>query len=195
MPSGSIRTFVACTLDGPAAAALQGLQEHLRSSGVSATWESIEKLHITVRFLGDVMPETLDRITAALTERCATFLPVDVLFTHLGGFPTLDAPRVIWAGAFETEPLLSIFRDVESSIRSCGLTEERRAPHVHATIARVKPRDDVSRLTGAVKSFTFDPILTRASSLSIMKSVLHQGGSTYTRVTTIPFSRTRSSHD
>jgi 2'-5' RNA ligase len=59
MPSH--RAFIALPVSGEAAASISAVQSSLRQPGCSVRWESPEKFHITLKFLGTADKDLLDR--------------------------------------------------------------------------------------------------------------------------------------
>lgn len=164
----------------------------MSDAGVKVKWEPVEKLHLTVRFLGDTRPERRARLEGMLARWSERVEPVDLAIHTLGAFPTPAHPRVIWTGAFPSTSVMAIGSGVEQLCREAGWPAEKHAFHPHITLARVRVRDDASALTKALSSITFDPILVRASELVLMRSDLLPGGSRYHPLTTFPFNRSRS---
>lgn len=191
----SIRAFLALTVSPDVQKKLFTIGETLSSQDVQASWEPAEKLHITVRFLGTLPPVSLERVRNEIQPIASATCPFDLVFTHVGAFPHGNNARVLWVGAHKSDILMSTMREVEESCRRAGLEPENRHPHPHATLARIKRQHSNPNLTALLKSITFDPILTRASELTLMKSVLHQKGSTYSTIMSFPFNRTRSPHE
>lgn len=187
-----LRCFLALILDETARAHLERVQGMLGEEGVRVRWESSDKLHVTVRFLGDTTAEKRSDLESALSRWAGRTVPMDLVFDTLGAFPTCERPRVIWAGAFPTDILMACGQNVEELCRSAGFPAETRPFHPHCTLARVRERDSVHALTKAIERINFDPILVRASELVLMRSVLLPGGSQYRALTSFPFNRSRS---
>jgi len=101
-------------------------------------WASTERLHVTVRFIG----ETSEARAASIASSLAPALPVepfDVTVQGIGAFPQYGAPRVLWAGVGAgTEGLAALEREVTRRLATCGLAAEERAYRPHVTLARVR---------------------------------------------------------
>jgi RNA 2',3'-cyclic 3'-phosphodiesterase len=187
-----LRCFLALILDEYARAQLERVQRNLADGGVRVRWEANDKLHVTVRFLGDATAERRSDLESALSRWAGGADPMDLVFNTLGAFPSQERPRVIWAGAFPTDILMACGQDIEGLCRTAGFPPESRPFHPHCTLARVRERDEVQALTKAIERINFDPILVRASELVLMRSVLLPGGSQYRALATFPFNCTRS---
>ena len=96
----SQRLFVAIALPEPVRAALVALAQPL--PGVA--WTRPEQLHLTLRFIGDVPAEKIERVTAHLTAVSVEpfLLPVE----DVGAFPPKGPPRVVWIGVGHGHPHL-----------------------------------------------------------------------------------------
>jgi 2'-5' RNA ligase len=180
------------TLNESAQQRLRVTQQRLSGEGIKVTWEPSEKLHVTLRFLGDTKPERRARLEGALGVWAEKTEPFDLVIHTLGAFPSPAHPRVIWAGVFPNAAVAETGATAERLCREAGWPPERHEFHPHITLARVRVKDDVRILTKALSSITFDPILVRASELVLMRSDLLPGGSRYRPLTTLPFHRTRS---
>ena len=65
----------------------------------------LESVHITLKFIGEVSLETVEKIRLALGSLPA-FPPIALGFAGLGFFPSARRPRVFWAGV-EADPQLA----------------------------------------------------------------------------------------
>jgi 2'-5' RNA ligase len=187
-----MRCFLAFLLDEEARSSLRTIQHRLAEENIKVRWEPADKLHVTVRFLGDSPPDRLTQLKASLSELTTKFSPCDMVITTLGAFPSLQLPKVIWAGAFRTVVMDTLGKHVEELCQTAGWPSESREFHPHITLARVRERDDVRSLTNAAERINFDPILVRTSELVLMRSVLLPGGSQYSALASFPFNRSRS---
>ena len=134
-PETSERLFLALTLPD---AVRQVLVEWAQPiPGVS--WTRPEQLHLTLRFLGDVVATKIDSLVSRLTEvQVASFiLPVE----GVGTFPPNRPPRVVWVGVGAAHPRLFQLRQrVDDALLAAGLEIDLRTFHPHATLARCQEK-------------------------------------------------------
>ena len=92
------RIFVALDISEEARRRAANLISALRSRfpEVRAGWDKPEKLHLTIKFLGETDDFEIKKITENL--RNLRFEPFEIRFTNAGCFPNLSSPRVIWLG-------------------------------------------------------------------------------------------------
>lgn len=108
-----------------------------------ARWVRAGQLHVTLRFVGDIAADAVERVAAALGDVAAPAFSLTA--SGFGVFPARGAPRVLWAGLSPTEPLRGLAAAVEAALAATGLVPPADKPFSpHLTLARlehVRPRD------------------------------------------------------
>jgi 2'-5' RNA ligase len=159
------RLFVGVELDDAARAACAAVAEQLRGTGFAAKYESAEKLHVTLAFLGNVGANQYEAVAAALDGVAAQTAPFALTLDKVGAFPHERKPRVVYIGAREQG---ASFRKLAQSVRGSyaplGFQFDDDSV-THVTIARVKdPRTPL-------RSVEFAPISFEMGSLSLFESL------------------------
>ena len=177
-----MRIFLALNVPEATRQAIHDATAPLReaaSEGVS--WTAAEKIHLTLKFLGEQPDETPARLVAALDAPLARHRPVDVDLRGVGAFPTMKRPRVLWVGV-RPEPRLELLQhDVEVACESIGFEVEGRPFRPHLTLGRVRPgapTDLPRRLAGAAREVHLREA-ARVETVDVMRSELGPGGSRY----------------
>jgi 2'-5' RNA ligase len=138
-----MRLFVACET-GPAvadaaAALIVNLQARVVRLAPHArlTWVAKERLHFTVRFIGQIDPGQLPALRDALSMPLR-LPPFDAVVQGVGVFPDRRPPRVIWAGLRSgASEMATLAHQVNARIEA--LVGGDPAPlRPHLTLARVK---------------------------------------------------------
>jgi RNA 2',3'-cyclic 3'-phosphodiesterase len=136
MPA-SLRSFIAAELPAELAGALGRLQADLGAAGVRARWVRPERIHLTLRFLGQVPVETVARLAEALAAAADGQPALRLRALGLGVFPGPRRPRVVWVGlAGETEAFGSLQRRLEQALAARGIPPEGRPFRAHLTLGR-----------------------------------------------------------
>lgn len=182
----AIRTFVALPSPLEVRNTLRDIQRSLVETGAHVKWDSSDKFHITLKFLGNVDSEMIPQLSQSLITVASKIPCFPLIYESVGAFPDLVRPRVIWAGARSNEVLTSLHRDVDLACKDLKFPPETRAFHPHITLGRVKGSENLTRLTAKVKSITFDPVETTCSEVLLMKSDLRPTGSVYTTLKSFP---------
>jgi 2'-5' RNA ligase len=175
-----LRLFIAVETPPAIRVAIGDVRDMLKRSGADVRWESTDKLHITLRFLGDTDPELLPDFVTMLEGAAARSGPIGVRYSGLGCFPHRRDPRVLWVGVDDPGgELRRLQGEIEDGCRVLGVLPEPKAFHAHVTIGRVKGRRNLGGLLGMMESATFQGLPATIGSLSLMKSQLQPGGSVY----------------
>ena len=133
-----IRAFIAVSIPDDVRDRITAVTGRLRGAG-DVRWTPPENFHLTLKFLGNVAPERLEKLSAELHEKakiCSSFL---VECRGLGAFPRLERPQVIWLGIGEGAPeLCALATAVEEAGAAVGFQREQRRFHPHLTLGRVR---------------------------------------------------------
>ena len=147
-----VRTFLAFEIDDPTVKKkLTEMQMDAVKRGADLKLVEPENIHMTIRFLGDVTLNMVEKIYLEMQK--TQFRPFLVELTGLGVFPSLSYPRVLWAGiAAGAAQLQNVFEQIEPRLESLGLSPDRNAFSPHLTIARVRSGRNKEQLADFVKS-------------------------------------------
>jgi len=147
-----VRLFVGVEIADNECAALARIAEACRARvkrlepRARVSWVPRDRLHVTVRFIGQVEEPTAVAVMGALEPSLST-PRFDVEFNGLGVFPVAGRLRVLCVGfGRAVESLVAVEQEVGRRLEACGLRPETRAYHPHVTLARIK---DPVRLRGS----------------------------------------------
>lgn len=178
--SEQIRSFIAFDIDNDSVInRIASAQKLLIQTNADLKLVEPKNIHITVRFLGAINPEMVEKVYAAMKN--VKFTPFNIQLTGLGVFPTTNYPRVVWAGITDgADQLKSIFEQLEPQIHDLGFAPDPNGFSPHLTIARVRSGANKQRLVDLVqRQENFDFGIIRADSLRLKKSQLSPRGPAY----------------
>ena len=180
MSARPVRCFVAVLLPDRVRAGLAAVSAELRGRAPGLVWVQADNLHLTLRFLGEVEPATLERVREAVTVAAAAVAPFTVTLGGLGGFPPGRAPRVVWAGVVVGDAGLgALHAGLDAALLARGIPGESRAFHPHVTLARARESRGAGGLAGVLGAGpAFGEI--RVAALHLMRSELHPKGARHT---------------
>jgi len=159
--------------------------DHIEKMGelakcVRVSWERPEKLHVTLKFLGNVEDELIDRISDGVAAIAGRFAPFEMAVAETGVFPRGKQPRVLWLGIENTDhSLREIASQVDSRISRLGFEKEKRSFSPHLTIARIREPQKAKRLAESHLQSRFGRVEFKVSELMVYESVLKPTGSVY----------------
>ncbi|MFP4687685.1 MAG: RNA 2',3'-cyclic phosphodiesterase [bacterium] len=99
---------------------------------------AVENYHITVKFLGDAGADFCRRLDSGFQRMLPAVGPLQLKLKHVGVFPNISNPRVIWGGIRPRKELIELNEAVEKITAELGIKEEKRDYHPHVTIGRIK---------------------------------------------------------
>ncbi|MGB5748594.1 MAG: RNA 2',3'-cyclic phosphodiesterase [Desulfobacterales bacterium] len=137
--SETIRTFIALELPPAVISLFQEVQQDLKRLKIRARWVRPENIHLTLKFLGDVNPDDIDKIGTAMAVAAIDCLPVTVYVKGIGVFPGIKRPRVIWVGlGGDTQSLLALQSRLEQELARVAFPKDKRSFKAHLTLGRFK---------------------------------------------------------
>ncbi|MGI0068835.1 MAG: RNA 2',3'-cyclic phosphodiesterase [Nitrosopumilaceae archaeon] len=170
-----MRTFVAVEVHNDNV--LSSISKLQSDFEIKATAVSKQNMHFTLLFLGEISEETAENVKKVLAT--VTFKPIDVSFTHVGAFPNLRFPRVIWIGTDEAsaKQLVELAVQVEQKLIPLGFRSDKPfKPHL--TIFRVKNKtEDISKKLERFKETNLGRDII--SELKFKQSILTPNGPIY----------------
>ena len=185
------RIFVAVDISADArrkaAAYISGLRNEF--SDLKIGWDKSEKLHLTLKFLGDIDEEQLSALENVVENVKDRFSSFNLQISETGVFPSERNARVLWLGVKgEVETLKKINAVLETECEKIGFKKENRNFTPHLTIARIREPQKTKKLIQKHLENKFEPAGFEVSEIVIYESVLQPAGSIYQKLKTISFS-------
>jgi RNA 2',3'-cyclic 3'-phosphodiesterase len=193
-----MRVFLALELAAPMRAAAwtwgRELAEAIGPGGASAlTWVPVERLHVTLRFFGELADDRVAAIAAALNQAPIVDAAPPAAFGYAGIFPRKGRARVVWLG----------FSDAQDALRRLHAAVQARLGELiapddelfipHLTMARVKHADRLPGRPGAFGRDLRQACVNRPPpaahdlfrTLTLYESVADSAGRRYVPVTSV----------
>jgi RNA 2',3'-cyclic 3'-phosphodiesterase len=138
-----IRTFIAVELAHAVKNRMASLQEELTKTGGGVKWVSVENMHLTLLFLGEVEKLDVVNICRVVQKRSRKHQAFTLEVEGLGAFPNMRRPKILWAGITDgVEPLKALHADLEEGLLDLGCyRREDRGYTPHLTLGRLQ-RDE-----------------------------------------------------
>jgi 2'-5' RNA ligase len=175
-----IRAFIAIELPARVKQYLAALTDELaaRTPSRSVRWVKAERMHLTLRFLGETDKNLLPRLGAALDTAGTEHAPFALQLDGFGCFPNCRRPRVLWAGlAGDLEAAASLKAGIDAALEPVGWAPEERPFKPHLTLGRVK---DARQLGQPAQPETIDPLPIPVTAFHLLQSDLKPQGPIYT---------------
>lgn len=174
-----MRLFIAALLPDDVKAALGGYIASLRKVTEGVKWEREEKLHVTLKFLGETDEAVAEAVSFVAGAAAGNYAHFEMSTGNLGGFPSLERPRILYAGLSGSDGLSALQNDIDEGLEPHGFGRETRTFVPHVTIGRVNGR---MRTTGPLP--VPEKVRFTISEISVVRSVPGRTGSAYTPLDT-----------
>ena len=188
MTADVVRTFIAVDLPPSVLEALgqisAQLQEKLTDTPVR--WVDFMKMHLTLKFLGDISKENIGMVEKILQSEAAKRQAMELGIGGIGAFPKMRHPRVIWIGVEAPTDLFDLRRGIEDGVARLGYTYDKYDFTPHLTLGRISRKAsarDVRKVGNVLSEFQVGFIgVARIEAVHLYKSDLHADGAKYTRL-------------
>lgn len=142
------RLFIAIPVVEEVKIRLKSLLQELNETGADLKPVSVENLHFTLKFLGNVDEENIPEMIQKLTA--ISFKPFTISLQGVGFFPSVDRINVLWVGMNSPE-LIFLLKEVNQTLNYIRQEEREDVPHL--TIARVKSGKNKEKLQQLVQKY------------------------------------------
>jgi len=147
-----IRSFLAIELPKPILRKIEEIEADLKSAHADVRWVSPEKIHLTLKFFGNIEEPRIDSIFKSIEEPVRNTPPFSLKVQGVGAFPSMKNPRVIWMGLVNGSQILSSFQEeIEAQLEKTGFQPEDRPFRPHLTLGRMKSRCGKDDLVGRME--------------------------------------------
>jgi 2'-5' RNA ligase len=146
-----MRLFIAINIPKREREKIHRSAKAFRERDYPMRWVSSDLFHLTLKFLGEVRPESAPGIHEALVRVAGTTETFSMDIGGFGAFPTIRRPRVLWVGVEPSPALRCLKQDIEWALSEQGFDRETRAFHPHFTLGRAKADDGAGAFRGLDK--------------------------------------------
>jgi 2'-5' RNA ligase len=156
--------------------------ENLRSEfpQLRVGWEKPEKLHLTLKFLGDIDEKQLNSLIEAVKNTAEQISNFQLQISDTGVFPSTRNARILWLGLKnETGELQSLNKILETECEKIGFAKEKRDFKPHLTIARLREPHKSKEIVDRHLDSEFEVVEFTVSEITIYESRLQKSGSIY----------------
>jgi len=156
-----MRLFIAINFDKETVQNIIDVQKRLIELG-RGNFTRSENLHLTLAFLGEVMPERIPSVKNAMKRTAVT--PMMLTFDRTGFFRR-DGGDIYWIGLKENRTLQVLQRELTAHLTVEGFKLESRRFEPHITLAREFCTSEEKRINLPVRPFS-----AHADAVSLMCS-------------------------
>lgn len=134
-----VRMFLAVEIPAALQHKAVGVIRSLSAQTDPVKWIEPQKLHVTVKFLGDVEDAEIYQVCQLASEAVADLPVFRVACRGVGAFPSCDRPRTVWIGVEDPHnQFQQLHQRVEQAMASLRFPREVRRFCPHLTLGRVR---------------------------------------------------------
>lgn len=141
-------------------------------------WEEVEKLHVTLKFLGDVEDSRQSKILESLQHAVAKFSKLSLELDKFDIFERNGIPSILWLGLKDNSELNSLFAGIENQLAKHNFKKEKRKFHPHITVLRLRGSENQFQIAN-FRDYQLENANFTSNSVSLVQSVLRPAGSVY----------------
>jgi 2'-5' RNA ligase len=147
-------------------------------------WEPEEKIHLTLKFIGEVKAEITESIINSLkfVEEYRSF---DCKLTRFGFFYKQDREgrlaKILWIGLSFSDYVNQLVEKINIELEKFSIPVDKRKFQPHITIKRLRG-DEGSNFIESFESFKVPGVQFKANEVALIKSDLLPKGSKYTEI-------------
>jgi len=155
---------------------------------LKASWVRPDKIHLTLKFLGDIDSKQVPELSGALVRALEGLPAFPVSLGPLGVFPPNGSPRVLWIGLEDPEKRLGPLKNrVDEALEPLGFPPEKRPFAPHLTLARIRSSKGAGRLRDHLRTLKpLPPVTFQVDRVVLYRSELTPQGSVYTGLAQVP---------
>lgn len=176
-----IRLFVALIIPEEIRNQINQLRHSIFPDESKFRWEDNTKIHLTLKFIGEVDENLLQQILNELSFLEHT-KKMNCSVEKFGFFfKQKDEPRILWLGLKLDNTIYTVVEELNQRLSKFSIPVEKRKYKAHLTLLRIK--DKVSKdFIGKYLNAELPEISFTANEIVLMQSELSSQGSTYKEI-------------
>ncbi|QPJ66635.1 MAG: RNA 2',3'-cyclic phosphodiesterase [Candidatus Nitrohelix vancouverensis] len=148
-----IRLFLATQVPPKVILALSEAQDNFRKLKVKASWVRRENMHITLKFLGDIAPDTTSSLIHSMTSVGKRSSQFNIAPDKITLYPDESKPRILAVVFNDSEgQMAQLHQNIEDALVRQGIAKDSRSFTPHLTLGRFKLTKKDAALSQAVQT-------------------------------------------
>lgn len=168
-----MRFFIALEIPSENLVQFQSIQNSLHTLIPQARITNLDKIHLTLAFLGEQPDEFQVKLTQIMHDAAQGVATFEVTPAYIDGFPNIHSPQVLWVGVKgDIDKVLLIRERIKDGLKNLKLPVDERRFIPHITIAKLNNHIKVDQRMEVefekLMAISFNPI--NISSIKLFES-------------------------
>ena len=172
-----IRLFISLKIPDEALDKVLGECLNASEDPLEFKWETKDKIHLTLKFIGEVEPKLVEPITNEL-EFVKDYSSFICSISRFGFFFRNHEPKILWSDLHSDPSFTPIVDELNSRMEKFGIESEKRKFKAHLTLMRIKKKVS-EKFIKKMKSYEFEKINFTADKIALVQSQLFKEGASY----------------
>ena len=171
-----MRLFIAIEIPKNVKDYLGNIQKNIMDDSINKIrLVNLDHIHLTLKFLGEVQPDSLETIKKELKK--IKFNKFSVQLDNIGVFPDEDYIRVVWIGLKPENVILDLQKNIDEVLSK--LFKKEKGFKSHLTLTRVKYIGNKENFINKLKNIKIENKRFEVSNFKLIKSTLTGKGPVY----------------
>ena len=174
------RLFVAIIIPVDVTINLLNVCRKLADTPIEFKWERPEKVHLTIKFIGEVEERFVSKIAQELNfiRNYSSFI---FNVARFGFFFRNGEPRILWAGLKTDESIHKLVEELNIRLSIFSVPVEKRNFEPHLTLLRIK-KNPGNEFINIFKEHSFEDMTFKSNQIKLIKSGLSHSGARYSDI-------------
>jgi len=143
-------------------------------------WENPEKIHLTLKFIGEVEEDILNPLKESL-DFISEYRSFDFRILKFGFFYRDKDPKILWTGLETDERIFKLVHNLNQTLSRFSVPVENRKLKPHLTMLRLK-RNPGNEFVNRFREYSFNEMKFTVNEAVLMKSELLPSGAEYSEI-------------
>jgi RNA 2',3'-cyclic 3'-phosphodiesterase len=157
------------------------LRNEILSDWGKYKWEKEDKIHLTLKFIGEVDDIKVGQISQSLNF-IGNYSKIDCRLSHFGFFFNKGMAKILWVGLSADNSLYNLVNDINDKLEKFSIPKDTRKFKSHLTILRLRNKDFSGFPVKNFEEFDLPEIKFVAEEAALIKSELTPETSKYTEI-------------
>ena len=174
------RLFIALKIPDEIREKIINLRNEAFPSFQNFNWESDDKIHLTLKFIGEVREELTEQIADQI-RFIEDYKHFDCSLTKFGFFYKQNVAKILWIGLSINNQIIELVDKLNYELEKFSIPYEKRKFQAHITLKRMKGEEG-KNFVESFEKFRIPKIEFETGQVVLMKSDLLPTGSKYTEI-------------